>query len=837
MAITRVDVGQADYATNTTTFSATLPGSIQPGDVVLFTLTTTSSTATTLTPGASTGSLFASGTGTTDAVQSQGWYYVIPGTVPAAITVTAAAARQGTLGWTAYRGVDTSTPMDAAPSALAQSVTSSPTGVMPSITTTTAGAMVVGGTSHGSSSTTVTPPSPWVLLVDGTRRNGFIYEKGVQASPGATGTSSFTFSGAQQHRMWVAALRQTAGPVAPTLVYNVTGAPSATGFKVRTKTADASSARVKVGTNEAVTTGVVYGTAGTPDASGWSESVVTGLSAGTKYYYAVELTGAETVTTVKVGEAKTLPTNGTIRIAFGSCHDLGNQGSTDVAYTRALTRDPDMFWSLGDTPYSDTLSTSQATQLGFLETQLASIAGWRQILAGVPTVYIKSDHDSSDNDSGTGAWTAPNRAAYLQAFPTIDRPDPSGLYGTLELGSRVLFIFTDSRYFCTASTKLGATQLAWLKGQFEREHPVKIWVQDGTWLDDRAPDPVDDTWAFYASERAEIGAHWAANGAGTLISAHGDQHAISADDGSGNPWGGFPTVCAAPFRNNASHKTGNPGSDWSQGIWPTTAGAVVNQYGMLDLTDTGSQITVAFRGYDSSDVQRVALDVVVPTETPSGASTAGVTVSVSGAGSRRASGASTSGAGVTVAGVGSKRASAASTTGAGVSVAGAGSKAVTAASTVPLAVSVAGAGVKRGQGATAEGVTVSTVGSGQRVQAGQGASTVGVELTASGVGVKVARGASIATVGTTAHGAGVPVQDGTGASVSTATVQATGAGYAIRTGSGIHTVHVTTYGSGRNPAGPDDVELTIARGPYGHPFRVGSPRGNPFTVSSPRRQA
>jgi 3-phytase len=34
---------------------------------------------------------------------------------------------------------------------------------------------------------------------------------------------------------------------------------------------------------------------------------------------------------------------------------------------------------------------------------------------------------------------------------------------------------------------------------------------------------------------------------------------------------------------------------------------------------------------------------------------------------------------------------------------------------------------------------------------------------------------------------------------------------------------------------PMEPELTIGRGPYGHPFHAGSPRGNPFTVSSPRR--
>src|SRR5690606_22030575 len=103
---------------------------------------------------------------------------------------------------------------------------------------------------------------------------------------------------------------------------------------------------------------------------------------------------------------------------------------------------------------------------------------------------------------------------------------------------------------------------------------------------------------------------------GRVVTIHGDQHALAADDGSHNAWGGFASFCAAPFRNYTTHKTLNGAADWSGGMYPAAEGAEAAQHGFCTVTDTGEQITLALRGYDTSNTLRVSMDVVVDTEEP-----------------------------------------------------------------------------------------------------------------------------------------------------------------------------------------------------------------------------
>src|SRR5690606_30353608 len=100
-----------------------------------------------------------------------------------------------------------------------------------------------------------------------------------------------------------------------------------------------------------------------------------------------------------------------------------------------------------------------------------------------------------------------------------------------------------------------------------------------------------------------------------VLTIHGDQHSLAADDGTNNDWGGFPSFCAAPFRNYSSLKTLDY-SDWSEGFYPNPVGSEVAQYGFCTVTDDGETITLALRGYDTSNTLRVQMDVVVDTVAP-----------------------------------------------------------------------------------------------------------------------------------------------------------------------------------------------------------------------------
>ncbi|MGV8965515.1 MAG: alkaline phosphatase D family protein [Cellulomonas sp.] len=402
------------------------------------------------------------------------------------------------------------------------------------------------------------------------------------------------------------------GATAPvsTLTYALVGAPTTGGFTVSTMTANAASVRLKVATNSALTSAAVYGAPAKPDASGWAKPAITGLAAGTRYYYGVEMTTAagKTTTTASQGRPKTLSTGpASFTVAFGSCLKPGAGDTT--AYSNLLAKSPDLFFHLGDLHYADNSSTSQASHLSDLQKALSGNAALRNILKAVPTLAIKSDHDSGGgNNALPGPYSAPNRAAYQQVFSTPRLTDTKALYWSFTEG-RVKFIFTDHRYPRTSTSMMGAAQKDWFTKQLTSSEPVKVWVQDSTWNTRDAAEAGGDKWSDYPAEHAELGAYIAAHAVGQLISIHGDTHSISADNGSNNAWGGFPTFSAAPFRQTSSLK----GGPWSNGRYPTSAGVLARQYGFMTVTDTGSTIAVKLSGYDSNNVARVTMTINVKT--------------------------------------------------------------------------------------------------------------------------------------------------------------------------------------------------------------------------------
>jgi 3-phytase len=212
VAIIRQAEGALNVAANSASWTFPRPAVCQPDDVLRLQITTTSSTAVTFTPPSGAILVLASAVGSADNVQSVEYLYVLPSSMPTDIVVGLSAAGQGTIAWAVYRGADPTSPVDAPAVSTAQNGTASTSATTPSITTVTAGAMVVGGHCMGSGSTTViSTPSPWVVVADGTRRNGLLLERGIMASPGATGTAAWTFSASQQVRAYAYALRPATG--------------------------------------------------------------------------------------------------------------------------------------------------------------------------------------------------------------------------------------------------------------------------------------------------------------------------------------------------------------------------------------------------------------------------------------------------------------------------------------------------------------------------------------------------------------------------------------------------------------------------------------------------
>ncbi|ERG63554.1 hypothetical protein L332_03690 [Agrococcus pavilionensis RW1] len=623
MAVQHLDAGFVDYeagaAGATTSFTFPLPAGTLPGDTFIVSLVTKDAHAIASAPSDAT-VIF---TTTNTSPDMTLWVWQTPAEPPATAVFATSAPEEGSLSWMRFRGVDVAAPLAGGPVPASAGTWELDNHVAPTLMTTADAAMVVGGLGLPSGSRALTVESPWTIVADPQVRKGALAVKGVQDVAGSTGAARWTVGGNTGIRSlpWQAALRPAPGGSDPdpvsqaALIYSWVGAPAPDGFAVSCKTELAASVRVVAGTDADLTADVAYSALAAPDGDGWSRCVVTGLDASTPYYYALEMTDADGLSRLSAvaGPVATLPAVGapaSFGFGFGSCLE---SGSTETrAFTRMLARGPLLAFHLGDFHYADNTSISQASHRVDMEAQIAANSGLRALLANVPVIPVKSDHDvGGGNGVLPGAWTAPNLAAFKQVAPLLSSPVADANYGTLVVG-RVKFIVTDHRYLRTATSMMGAAQKAWFKSELVTDEPVKIWVMDSPWVNHDAPlDTTDanDKWSDYPDEHEELGAYIAASAVGQVIGIHGDMHALASDDGSNNDWGGFPTFNAAPFDKRASIK----GGPWSEGTYPSSGTAQSYQYGWVDVTDDGTDITVAYTGYDSSNAARVPLSVVVDT--------------------------------------------------------------------------------------------------------------------------------------------------------------------------------------------------------------------------------
>jgi PhoD-like phosphatase len=521
---------------------------------------------------------------------------------------------------------------------------SSGTSAAPSVTTPAALAgsadLAVAAFGSGSGGGSPTLPGGWTQAAQVHTSGSAWLTLAYQA---LSGTTAPTASATITSTTWAAQLAVLGAQGALPAAWRqaVGGAPTANEFQVVTKLAGATSVRLKVGTNLALTTGVQFVPAQVPDQYGYVRHTAAGLTPGTQYYYQAANTpggGGETLLG-PVGMCKTLPPAGSpqsFRVALVSC--VIPQASDTSAIDDWVTWAADLNIYTGDQSYSDTQSTDFGTQVQVYEAQIAltGIGSAASAAAGFPSsysmmhgrnwgYYCRSDHEAGpDNgDSGPASsvpWIPVNIAAAQQVYPfgtlgdTADSP-VHGLYQAWVIG-RIRFIMIDVRNTDrspgantdnASKTMLGATQLAWFYNQLVQPEPMKIVVGDTQWagpasglLDTEGP----DKWWSYSTERSAIIAFIAANQAqvGQMCWMHGDSHLVGSMTPAANAtWGGFPVYCAAPMNNTGG---GLNEQVWSQ-FYDASSGNA-RQYGRITITDDGHTITLNFVGWDAlNQVARV----------------------------------------------------------------------------------------------------------------------------------------------------------------------------------------------------------------------------------------
>lgn len=599
-----------------------------------------------------------------------------------------------------FAGVDSTTPFAMASPFYAGTAktTSSTTTIAPAVTTTQANAMLVTGVGIRNGSGALTSgPAGYTIGGNaflGSGRSVALAHL-TQAAAGASGTATWTHVTSTIGYAWQTALNPGpssgggGGGPTPTLVHQILGIPSGTDAAVSVRTTVATSVRLQVSTSSTFASGIISGSPVTPNAQGDSQLTVSGLTAGTSYYYRIGMTvsGTETFSAASTVPFKSAPTGQTsFAFSFAACAN-----ATDSASMAAIAaRGDDLFLHLGDLYYADSSGTSLAN---FRAQMVAKIEATNHasVFSATPTSYSPSDHDGMNNDSTAGsdatAWTNWN-AAYRELFPTLDLPGTAGVYRTFTWG-RVRFIQLDTRSFASnptdadtsAKTRLGATQKQWLKDTITAAtEPAIVVIQDSVWHG--TADPVSDDWLGHITERNELRDFFIASGK-NIGMLGGDMHAVAADDGT-NAAGLKFLFMAAPLNNTASQK----GGPYTAGPYPASGTAVVQQYGRVVVTDNGSSIDFAFTGYSSDNTSRVTLTKTL-TLASSATAAGGITL---GGSSTTSAPVTAPGGGITLGGTATARAA---TTAAGsISLGG------TATGQAPAATS--GGGISLGGSATAQ---------------------------------------------------------------------------------------------------------------------------------------
>jgi len=434
------------------------------------------------------------------------------------------------------------------------------------------------------------------------------------ASASGDGTYSGTLSSAFENVCAVVAYKTTSSVTPGTLTSAWVGAVDATSAVVATKCAGASSIRLKVGTNSGITTGVVYSSSATPDSNGLAKLAITGLSANTQYYWAVEVDSV--LDTARQGKVKTFPVAGvaaSYSFLFGSCAVSGSN-STVFSTMRTHTGSygaPLFFQHIGDIHY-DNITSNLASDFRTSWDTVLSHSNVAQLLREVPTDYIWSDHDSVGGNNHAGSLGGVSQSGAQTAFRdyvpsyTLPAADNAGVYHAYTVG-RVRYIVTDLRSYRSddsvtdnsSKSMMGSAQKLWFKRELARSEPVKVWVNEVPWVG--ATTAGEDNWSGFDTERQELVSYITASRLNVIILS-GDTHCLAADDGT-NSAGGIPVCQAAPFSQTTSLK----GGPYSQGSYPASLGSSANQWGWMDVTDSGSTITFAFSGYDATPTAQITL--------------------------------------------------------------------------------------------------------------------------------------------------------------------------------------------------------------------------------------
>lgn len=410
----------------------------------------------------------------------------------------------------------------------------------------------------------------------------------------------------------------------PVVEWTWPGIPTTSEITVSCYTRNVTNVRLVVDTTSDLATPVFTGSWTAVDSNGIVKLTATGLSADTAYHYGVEWDDGTTTgfSTDRNGIFTTAP-SGAASFEFtvsGDHSTITNANeyldvwktSNAPTFDRIVDRAPAFHYISGDVHYRNPSANDQDFFRWAYRDILSGNPKGSDFHRAVPSSYVWDDHDYSDQDPSTGSATSQPAATavYRQAVPHptlgVDSvsTDPIGHSWTW---GRVRFVALDHRSSAdrTASprTALGTAQKSWLTTLLgSATEPLIVLFVGFPWISTEGIS--NDDWGGFPDERAELAEFFETNSlTSKLLIVHADSHMLAIDDGTNSQYDtgsvdpGPPVFCCAPLDSTTSFK----GGPYSEGFIPNPVGSVEQQYGAIEVTDTGgSSITVDLRGFQLS---------------------------------------------------------------------------------------------------------------------------------------------------------------------------------------------------------------------------------------------
>jgi alkaline phosphatase D len=375
---------------------------------------------------------------------------------------------------------------------------------------------------------------------------------------------------------------------------------------------------LKYGTDPALTGATEVATSANASTGFTRMTSVTGLTAGTRYYYQAVGDAASSA----IHTFKTLPTAPTTLrvVCFSDFHDMDASPSEPpgTAFVSGDAEVPDLVWIGGDFDHGN-----PGTGADPIAARTAFRAMWNRLLDGnayggppysmpdfvasilrkYPTFHTWDDHDyRSNNANKTYPWKdVVSKAEFKRFYPSYTLPSiAGGIWQKFACGTLAEFFVLDTRSQRDLNTDTDNASKSMLDGDALGATGQKQWLKDGlaasgaTWkiIMTQVPwnptalktNPETDNWCGFTTEQDELIAYIQANGIAGVVFVSGDVHMGALDDGTSAV---FPEVIVPPpnFIGEGFNNLDTVGT-WSGGIWEN------NGYVLLEVAPSRLALSV-----------------------------------------------------------------------------------------------------------------------------------------------------------------------------------------------------------------------------------------------------